>query len=79
VKFTCYNHFYILLIYCDINWKSKFIYRWDIGATDQLPEYMKVCYSALLDIYNEMDKKIGEGRSYRVKYARAAVSIIYTN
>jgi hypothetical protein len=26
-----------------------------------------------------MDKKIGGGRSYRVKYAREAVSVIYTN
>jgi hypothetical protein len=53
------------------------LYRWDIGATEQLPEYMKVCYQALLDIYSEMDQKIGEGRSYHIKYAREAVSVIY--
>jgi hypothetical protein len=35
---------------------------------------MKVCYQALLDIYNEMEEKIGEGRSYRVGYAIEAVS-----
>jgi (-)-germacrene D synthase len=45
-----------------------------MSAIDQLPEYMKVCYQALLDIYYEMEEKIGEGRSYRVRYAIKAVS-----
>jgi hypothetical protein len=36
---------------------------------------MKACYLALLDIYSEIDQKIGEGRSYRIKYARAAVRV----
>jgi hypothetical protein len=40
---------------------------------------MKVCYRALLDVYSEMHKKIGEGRSYRVRYAREVVSIMHTN
>jgi hypothetical protein len=35
---------------------------------------MKVCYRALLDVYCEMDQKVGEERSYRVRYAREAVS-----
>jgi hypothetical protein len=35
---------------------------------------MKLCYRALLDVYCEMDQKVGEGRSYRVRYAREAVS-----
>jgi hypothetical protein len=35
---------------------------------------MKLCYKALLDVYCEMEEKIGEGRSYRVKYAIEAVS-----
>uniref|UniRef100_A0A2N9I7S9 Uncharacterized protein n=1 Tax=Fagus sylvatica TaxID=28930 RepID=A0A2N9I7S9_FAGSY len=52
---------------------NEAIERWDISAIDQLPEYMKVCYQALLDIYNEMEEKIGEGRSYRVRYAIEAM------
>ncbi|XP_059444211.1 (-)-germacrene D synthase-like [Corylus avellana] len=52
---------------------TKAIERWDIGAIDQLPEYMKVCYRPLLDVYSEMDQKIGEGRSYRARYAREAM------
>jgi len=38
-----------------------------------------MCYRALLDVYSEMDQKIGEGRSYRTRYAREAVRIIHTN
>ncbi|GLT77756.1 hypothetical protein SLA2020_493160 [Shorea laevis] len=52
---------------------TEAIERWDIGAGDQLPEYMKVCYRALLDVYSEMDQKIGEGRSYRTRYAIEAM------
>ncbi|KAL0004182.1 hypothetical protein SO802_011743 [Lithocarpus litseifolius] len=48
---------------------TEAIERWDISATDQLPEYMKVCYKALLDVYCEMEEKIGEGRSYRIRHA----------
>ena len=40
---------------------------------------MKVCYQALLDVYYEMEEKIGEAKSYRVKYAIEAVSTIYIN
>uniref|UniRef100_A0A2N9HR11 Terpene synthase N-terminal domain-containing protein n=1 Tax=Fagus sylvatica TaxID=28930 RepID=A0A2N9HR11_FAGSY len=47
--------------------------RWDISAIDQLPEYMKVCYRALLDVYYEMEEKLGEERSYRVRYAIEAM------
>ncbi|KAE8125689.1 hypothetical protein FH972_020467 [Carpinus fangiana] len=52
---------------------TEAVERWDIGAIDQLPEYMKVCYQALLDVYCEMDQKVGEERSYRVRYAREAM------
>ncbi|GMY31369.1 (-)-germacrene D synthase-like, partial [Fagus crenata] len=52
---------------------TEAIERWDMSVIDQLPEYMKVCYQALLDIYYEMEEKIGEGRSYRVRYAIKAM------
>ncbi|KAL4619300.1 hypothetical protein ACB092_06G069100 [Castanea dentata] len=37
---------------------TKAVERWDISAIDQLSEYMKVCYQALLDVYYEMEEKI---------------------
>ncbi|KAB1224296.1 (-)-germacrene D synthase [Morella rubra] len=49
---------------------TKAIERWDISAIHQLPEYMKVAYRALLDVYSEIDEKLGEERSYHVRYAR---------
>ncbi|KAM3744366.1 hypothetical protein ACB098_06G048100 [Castanea mollissima] len=52
---------------------TEAVERWDISAIDQLPEYMKVCYQALLDVYYEMEEKIGEAKSYRVKYAIEAM------
>ena len=40
---------------------------------------MKLCYQALLDVYYEMEEKIGEAKSYRVKYAIEAVSTVHIN
>ena len=40
---------------------------------DQLPDYMKISYKALLDVYEEMKQLLPEGRHYRVEYARKAV------
>ncbi|XP_042494139.1 (-)-germacrene D synthase-like isoform X1 [Macadamia integrifolia] len=48
--------------------------RWDISGMEQLPEYMKVLYSALLDVYNEIKQNlIKKGQSYRVNYAIEAM------
>ncbi|XP_042478009.1 (-)-germacrene D synthase-like isoform X2 [Macadamia integrifolia] len=45
--------------------------RWDISAMEQLPEYMKVIFSELLHVYNEIEENLKkEGQSYRVNYAR---------
>ncbi|KAB2615812.1 hypothetical protein D8674_022400 [Pyrus ussuriensis x Pyrus communis] len=47
---------------------------------DHLPEYMKVCYQALLDLYSEIKEKLGnEGNSYRIHYAREAVKALNTS
>ncbi|TQD91285.1 hypothetical protein C1H46_023129 [Malus baccata] len=49
------------------------IERWDVSAMDQLPEYMKVCYQVLLDIYSEIHEKLAhEGKLYRIHHAREA-------
>ncbi|XP_019181136.1 PREDICTED: (-)-germacrene D synthase-like [Ipomoea nil] len=47
------------------------IERWDATATNKLPDYMKVCYIALLDVYVEMEKELTEtGKLYRIDYAK---------
>ncbi|KDP36233.1 hypothetical protein JCGZ_09953 [Jatropha curcas] len=44
---------------------------WDIACMDQLPEYMKLCYMALLDIYDEMERELSEqGSSSYIHYAK---------
>lgn len=35
-----------------------FIYRWDLDAMEQLPEYMKICYMALFNTTHEIAYKI---------------------
>ncbi|THF93978.1 hypothetical protein TEA_028451 [Camellia sinensis var. sinensis] len=53
------------------------IERWEISAIDQLPEYMKPCYQALLDVYNMIDEEMArKGTSYRVHYAKSAMKIL---
>ena len=53
-----------------------FTFRWDASSVDQLPDYMKPCYQALLEVYEEMEEEIAkEGNLYRVQYAKAAVCL----
>lgn len=50
------------------------IHRWDINRLDQLPDYMKLCYSELLTVYKEMeDLMTKQGKSYRVRFAIEAI------
>ncbi|RVW37342.1 (-)-germacrene D synthase [Vitis vinifera] len=52
---------------------TEAVERWDISAIDQLPEYMRVCYQALLYVYSEIEEEMAkEGRSYRLYYAKEA-------
>ncbi|KAG7970212.1 hypothetical protein I3843_07G071400 [Carya illinoinensis] len=37
---------------------TEVINKWDFGAFDQLPEYMKICFKALYDITEEISQKI---------------------
>jgi hypothetical protein len=44
---------------------------------DFLPEYMKFCYKALLDVYEEMEQEmVKEGRAFCVYYVKNEVNII---
>ncbi|XP_031383637.1 (-)-germacrene D synthase-like [Punica granatum] len=48
--------------------------RWDIGAIDELPQYMQIFYKALLDTYEEFEKTLAkQGRTYRLFYAKEAM------
>ncbi|GFZ06550.1 terpenoid cyclases/Protein prenyltransferases superfamily protein [Actinidia rufa] len=48
------------------------IERWEISSLDQLPEYMKLCYRSLLDVYSTIDEEMAkQGGSYRVDYAKS--------
>ena len=43
---------------------------------DQLPEYMQVCYQALLDLYSEFEAEMSkEGRSESMFYVKEAVGL----
>ncbi|EOY12838.1 Terpenoid cyclases/Protein prenyltransferases superfamily protein, putative isoform 2 [Theobroma cacao] len=53
---------------------TEAIGTWDISAIKHLPEYMKVFYEALLDVYNDIEKyMIDEGKLYRMHYAKEVV------
>ncbi|XP_052178426.1 valencene synthase-like isoform X2 [Diospyros lotus] len=50
------------------------ITRWHVDATGPLPEYMRLCYEALLDVYNMIEEEMAkQGRSYAVDYAKLAM------
>ncbi|KAL6213630.1 hypothetical protein ACLB2K_013077 [Fragaria x ananassa] len=47
---------------------------WDVKCIDELPDYLKIFYYELLNVFHEMDKVLAkEGRSYRVCYAIQAM------
>ncbi|CAI9301076.1 unnamed protein product [Lactuca saligna] len=49
---------------------TEAIQRWSITCLDGLPEYMKLIYEGLLDIYKEMEEIMAcEGKSYHLSYA----------
>lgn len=52
------------------------MFRWDVSALDQLPDYMKYFYQIVLDFYAEIEEDLSkEGLPlYRVQYAKDAVS-----
>ncbi|KAM3744344.1 hypothetical protein ACB098_06G046100 [Castanea mollissima] len=56
---------------------TKAIERWDISSTDQLPDYMQICYCALLDVFEAADEELAkQGRSYRVSYTIDAMKLL---
>ncbi|XP_055960452.1 alpha-copaene synthase-like isoform X3 [Mercurialis annua] len=56
--------------------KELYIVReWDIKAKDALPEYMKMIYITLLDIYNEYEENVANEQKplYSLYYAKEAM------
>ncbi|KAJ6294154.1 hypothetical protein OIU76_022272 [Salix suchowensis] len=54
-----------------------FIFRWDTKSMDRLPDYMQICYEALLNVYSEIEEKVAkEGWSYRVHYGKEAMKVL---
>ena len=65
---------YLYILYSGLS----FIFRWDINNIDHLPEYMKLFYVALLDVYNEIEEEMEkQGYHYRLHYAIEAVRHLY--
>ncbi|XXG83123.1 hypothetical protein AAC387_Pa10g0954 [Persea americana] len=52
---------------------TEAIQRWDQSATDQLPDYMKVHFCALLDAVEQFEEELApEEKSYRISYLKEA-------
>ncbi|KAM5585786.1 (-)-alpha-pinene synthase [Rosa sericea] len=48
--------------------------RWDVKCMDDLPDYMQIFYSALLNVVSEIEEEMAkEGRSYRVYYVKESL------
>ncbi|KAK9155950.1 hypothetical protein Sjap_003430 [Stephania japonica] len=48
--------------------------RWDASSVNELPEYMKVCYQAILDEFEKLEEVMDkEGCSYHVHYCKEAM------
>ncbi|KAI3507869.1 hypothetical protein L1887_22864 [Cichorium endivia] len=53
---------------------TEAIQRWSISCLDMLPEYMKLVYQGLLDIYKEMEEIMTkEGKPYHLIYAKESM------
>ncbi|PRQ22026.1 putative lyase [Rosa chinensis] len=59
---------------------TKAIQRWDVCVIDLLPDYMKVCYKALLEVYTEIEEQLAkEGKLYQIQYAREPMKKLFEN
>ncbi|XP_058072945.1 sesquiterpene synthase TPS2-like isoform X2 [Magnolia sinica] len=53
------------------------IERWDRAIMDQLPDYMKVHYNALLNAVEKFEDELSkEGKSYRIPYLKKALTLL---
>nr|QXY08397.1 delta-cadinene synthase [Leonurus sibiricus] len=69
--FDAYGTFEELQLFTDA------IQRWSISCLDQLPDYMKIIYKALLEVFEEIEKEmIKQGTIYRHNYGIQAIKLI---
>ncbi|GJW88556.1 sesquiterpene cyclase [Tanacetum coccineum] len=53
---------------------TEAVQRWSLSCLDSLPEYMKLIYQELINLYHEMEESVGkEGKSYQLLYAKEMV------
>ncbi|CAL5008198.1 unnamed protein product [Urochloa decumbens] len=55
---------------------AEAIYRWDEGAAELLPEYMKVLYLHLLKTFDLCEDELGPNKSFRVFYLKELIKIL---
>ncbi|GJT40036.1 beta-caryophyllene synthase [Tanacetum coccineum] len=61
-------------IYEELEIFTQAIQRWSITCLDVLPEYMKLLYQGLLDIYKEMEEiMMKEGKAHHLNYAKESM------
>ncbi|KAL9256107.1 (-)-germacrene D synthase-like protein [Drosera capensis] len=56
---------------------TEAVERWEISAIEKVPNFMRLCYQTLLDVYGEMEEEIAkEGNAYRIGYAKEAMKTL---
>ncbi|KAL3503377.1 hypothetical protein ACH5RR_037826 [Cinchona calisaya] len=56
---------------------TEAIERWNIGCIKQLPNYMKICYQTLLDVFEEIEEEmVNKEKSYCTYYAKEAMKFL---
>ncbi|KAL3323727.1 hypothetical protein AABB24_038069 [Solanum stoloniferum] len=64
----------------ELNTYTDAIQRWDISEIDRLPDYMKISYKALLDLYKDYENELSnDGRSHVVYHAKERMKEIVRN
>ncbi|KAI7732110.1 hypothetical protein M8C21_028973 [Ambrosia artemisiifolia] len=59
---------------------TEAVQRWSLTCIDELPDYMKLLYKSLLDVYEEMEVIMAkEGKAHHVNYAKEAMKEMILN
>nr|A0A140KFG9.1 RecName: Full=Hedycaryol synthase; AltName: Full=(2E,6E)-hedycaryol synthase; AltName: Full=Terpene synthase 1; Short=CbTps1 [Camellia brevistyla]BAU68096.1 hedycaryol synthase [Camellia brevistyla] len=59
--------------YDELKLYTNAVQRWDASAMDELPDYMKTLYRALLNVYDEVERDLAkQGRAYGVHHSKEA-------
>ena len=54
------------------------IFSWDQKEIDRLPDYMRTCYMALLDLSHDIEEELGsQEKSYAIQHYNEKVRTIY--